>query len=491
MAGTMQKISIQDIVNYYGNPRHAIASNEKDTLRNLFGAVGNQYMLNLAEDIKTYGLLGNQQIVVVYSEEMKKYVVYEGNRRVAAIKMLLQPADFDFMDVSSQEKAKVLSSQVQDSIEDIMCYVTDEKEAFFIMERLHSGEDRGRGLKAWNAKEKEIFKVRQSNQKSISYLIDFYIKRYCSGFDITSIMPFTTIQRIFGNREVRRKIGLDITDENTFTAEKMQLVLHVIKEIEGSAQEAGVPVTRLYNRARDIEDKVIPMIEDIAKDKISEDDLNDSPEVTQTPLSKSDCVGNEHFEKDTTKTNLSEQEKMEEVSVSSENSAMVSSQSNGAGGSKNLPYFFSGIDYSNLNPSDANSHGIAEVCKELQYFSEKRLVDKLPIATVFLIRTVIEQAIIYYSKTHCIQGQNKLIWENIKGISKLGNIISNYNKNLPNYITDTTMRQYFTSLFSDYEKNVDPLNWVVHRPAEFQLDTVTIIELPKKGLLTLINYLIS
>lgn len=62
---------------------------------------------------------------------------------------------------------------------------------------------------------------------------------------------------------------------------------------------------------------------------------------------------------------------------------------------------------------------------------------------------------------------------------------------LVSFITDTTMRQYFTNLFGNYEDNVDPLNWVVHRPAEFQLDSSTLVELPRKGLLTLINFLLS
>ena len=109
----------------------------------------------------------------------------------------------------------------------------------------------------------------------------------------------------------------------------------------------------------------------------------------------------------------------------------------------------------------------------------------------FLVRSIIEQSIIYYSKKHYIQGQNKLIWEKIKDIGKLSKIIENYKRNLPNYITDTTMRQYFTNLFGNYEDNVDPLNWVVHRPAEFQLDSSTLVELPRKGLLTLINFLLS
>lgn len=156
-----------------------------------------------------------------------------------------------------------------------------------------------------------------------------------------------------------------------------------------------------------------------------------------------------------------------------------------------MPYFFQGLNYSSLNPNDAETHGVTAVCRELQLFSDRRLVATYPIATTFLVRSIIEQSIIYYSKKHYIQGQNKLIWEKIKDIGKLSEIIENYKRNLPNYITDTTMRQYFTNLFGNYKDNVDPLNWVVHRPAEFQLDSSTLVELPRKGLLTLINFLLS
>ena len=87
------------------------------------------------------------------------------------------------------------------------------------------------------------------------------------------------------------------------------------------------------------------------------------------------------------------------------------------GGSRNIPYFFQGINYGALNPNDVDTHGISEVCKELQLFSDKRLVATFPIAATFLVRTAIEQSIIFYSKKHNIQGQNKLIWEDIKGIN--------------------------------------------------------------------------
>lgn len=479
MSGTIRKVNISEIVNYYENPRHAIAFSEEETLKKLFEAVGNQYMLNLAEDVQKNGLLGNQQIVVVYSENLHKFVVYEGNRRVAAIKLLLNPESFTFLDKATIDKAKTIAENGRVS-GDIPCYITDEQEAFFIMERLHSGEDKGRGTKKWTAREKEAFKVRQSHEKNISYLIDYYVKKHFDGLDITTILPFTTIQRIFNNREVKQLIGLDISNEQTFTPNKMQLVIDASKWIVKEADNAGASVTRLFNKARTIEDKLLPWISEYAQNNGAVgfvDAEGGSP--SQGSSSNTNNNGTSNSNRET--------EKGETEGTTVENRNVGTN----FGGNRNLPYFFQGLNYSQLNPSDADSHGVSSICRELQLFSDRKLVATYPIASAFLVRALIEQSIIYYSKKHNIQGQNKLIWENIKDIQKLSKIIDNYRKNLANYITDTSMRQYFTLLFANYQDNVDPLNWVVHKPAEFRLDSSTLIELPRKGLLALINFMIS
>ncbi len=488
----IQPIKVSNLLNYYENPRHAIGSNEKDTLKKLFDSVGTQYMLNLAEDIQKNGLMGNQQVAVVYSDDVHKYVVYEGNRRVAVVKLLLDPNYFDFLDKATIEKAKKIAKRgnIPDTIN---CYVTDEKNAFFIMERTHSGEDKGRGIKQWSSREKAAFKARQSHEKKISYLIDFYIKKYFDGFDITTILSFTTIQRIFNNSEVRKQIGLDISDESSFTVARMQLIIDASKWIKDEAEASNMAITRLFNKSKAIEDKLIPWIQKYMQER----KVDNSNIANQRMLSKE----TEHKSDDSVTSDKSDvtHSDIPDVKIegnsgqqnrTTEKNGEKRSKSN-LGGYKNLPYFFQGIDYSNLNPNDAETHGVAEVCKELQLFSEKKLVSTYPVAAAFLVRAVIEQSIIYYAKKHNIQGQDKLIWENIKNIGKLSKIIENYKKNLPNYITDSTMRQYFESLFKNYEDNIDPLNWVVHRPAEFQLDAGTLVELPKKGLLTLINFMLS
>lgn len=479
MFGALRVIKVNDILNYYENPRHAVAMSEKDTLKKLFAAVGNQYMLNLAEDINNNGLLPNQQLVVVYNDEIKKYVVYEGNRRIAAIKLLLNLSLFDFLDAASYARAEKLTKKIKNPIFEVPCYVTDEKEAFFIMERLHSGEDKGRGVKAWSSREKDIFEVRCGNKKSLSYLIDYYIKKYFDNFDITNIINFTTISRIFGSKKIKEKIGLDVDDEKTFTKSKMELIINISKELRNESDNRNIPMTRLYNRVSETENRVIPLI-----------DLYDNNVLGEQSVRNNDSLDKKNITSKNNSPKVKKKDETEKTQISKKKNKTLEASKN-LGEKKNLPYFFLGIDYSNLDPNDSDTHGILEICKELQYFSEKHLVEKLPIASAFLIRSAIEQSIKYYSKKTNIQGQNKLIWENIKNIINLSKIIDNYNKNLSNYITNEDMRQYFTSLFGNYKDNVDPLNWVVHRPAEFQLDSLTLIELPKKGLLTLLNYMIS
>ena len=405
---------------------------------------------------------------------MDKYIVYEGNRRIACLKLLLYPDMFTFLGKASVDKIKKMTNGTNlEDMKTVFCYITNEEEAFFIMERLHSGEDKGRGTKKWSSREKENFKVRQNHSKNISYLIDFYIKKYFEGYDITKIIPFTTIQRIYNNKEVKKVLSLNVDDENTFTKEKMQVVIDTSKWIIEEANRQDIPPTRLFNRAKEIEDGIIPKLKEIVdKEKQNENIINFSKKADHKRI---DEINKQQHQK----ADLEQKAKQ------------PINKLKGSGGKNNLPYFFQGISFGHLNPDDVENHGVIRVCRELQIISNKKLVDEMPMASVFLVRTVIEQSLIYYSKKHKIQGQDKLIWCDIEKISKLSKIVEKYIKNLPNYITDVNMRDYFNKLFSDYNETVNPLNWVIHRPYEYLPNTSEIITLPQKGLLTIINFLIS
>jgi len=561
MKGEIKNIQLEDIVNYNKNPRHSVGNDEIETLKNLFDKVGNQYMINLAEDIFNNDLLPIDIITVVYSEEMQKYIVFEGNRRVACIKLLMNPDEFIFLDSNTINKIKkTTSSGFKYDFSKIQAYVTDEEEGFYIMEKVHTGEDQGRGRKAWSSREKDIFKSRRNNTKTMALMIDQYVRKYKDNFDITMILPFTTLDRIFNNREIKQRIGINLEDENSFTKERIELIIYICRKSAEKAKSENQGVSRIFNKSRIIEDIVLPWIDvfydDKEEDKEEKSSKTDNKnnnnaenkdnrntgngsnstennvkillkdivtvqEGTELYLKSSDITNisanqiailksnnfmmNEYYIFQNTNTvgeyiveylykdNIAKLKVIVEKKSDNTNQKNDNNQK-GNGGKNNLPYFFSGIGYGHLNSNDADTHGVARICHELRLFSSKKYVLDFPISSAFLVRAIIEHSLILYSKKNKIQGQDKVIWLNISDNGKAKNlykIIDNYNKNLPNYIGNTNIREYFTKLFSNYNENANPLNWVIHRPEEYVLAPDKLVTLPSEGLLTVINYLIK
>ncbi|MCY8222720.1 hypothetical protein [Bacillus haynesii] len=262
-------VNVSNILNYSKNPRHDIGTNEIDTIKKLINKVGSQYMYNLASDIFRNGLLGANLPTLVYSSERKKYIVYEGNRRVACIKLLNDPSILTTIDNALKQRIeKLINTEKAEYSNDIYCLITNEEEAFTIMERTHSGEDKGRGLKAWTPKEKDLFKSRLKNKVTIELIIADLFEKYLKE-DITEKISYTTIQRFFNNREVKKALAIN-SDFSNITKEKIVLIKYLIdKAIEESIKE-NVTLTRLFNRAREIEDFFVPLIENYQLDLTDE-----------------------------------------------------------------------------------------------------------------------------------------------------------------------------------------------------------------------------
>ena len=56
----------------------------------LSGATPSEEMYNLSKDIVEDGLNPFEMPIVCYDEDLKKYIIYEGNRRVSCIKLMTQ-----------------------------------------------------------------------------------------------------------------------------------------------------------------------------------------------------------------------------------------------------------------------------------------------------------------------------------------------------------------------------------------------------------------
>lgn len=267
-------VNVSNILNYAENPRHDIGMSQVDTIKKLINKVGAQYMYNLASDIYVNGLLGANLPVLVYEPEKKKYLVYEGNRRIACIKFLNDPDLLTTIDKALKqriEKLKKMSKAAYSN--DIYCLITEEEKAFTIMERIHSGEDKGRGTKAWTPKEKAVFKSRLKDKITVELVIANLFEIHFKE-DITKKISYTTIQRFFNNREVKKAIDIN-SEFSNITKEKILLIKFLIDRVIEESEKKNVTLTRLFNKAREIEDFFIPLINNYNLNKNEKDNQRD------------------------------------------------------------------------------------------------------------------------------------------------------------------------------------------------------------------------
>lgn len=289
-----KNINISEILNYEENPRHDIASGQHETLKMLIEKVGAIYMFNLAQDIYLNGLISANIPVVVWNNNIKKYIAYEGNRRIACIKILDNPSLLDTINKSLKEKIEKLKMNNEGKYtNEIQCFVTDKSNAFFIMERIHAGEDKGRGLKAWSPKEKQVF-LDRTNESSPIELVITQMNKELFDIDYTDDIGYTNIQRFFRNRAVKK--ALEINDAKTdIDKEKLLLINFLLDKALKKSKEEKKPLSRLFDRARDIEDFFLPLISSY---KINKGDLKTAPSEDRpgkdniTPHNKDD-KGNE------------------------------------------------------------------------------------------------------------------------------------------------------------------------------------------------------
>lgn len=89
-----KNVKLSNLIVYSENPRHKRATSEYEAMKLLWKNKRNsEKMMNLAKDIAANGLSPVETLAVVPANDKNgKYLVYDGNRRVTALKVLLDPS---------------------------------------------------------------------------------------------------------------------------------------------------------------------------------------------------------------------------------------------------------------------------------------------------------------------------------------------------------------------------------------------------------------
>lgn len=279
----VKEIEIINLLLDDANPRflNPVDSQREALLKIVKGQQDKLY--NLADIFVEYGALLHENLVVTpKKDEDGKYIVKEGNRRLAALKILLTPQIIETEDARLFQKFNRLHTVSLDKpISKMSCLVTsDEKKIAAIVSLRHNGENDGRGVVEWNTVQKIRNKINNHENDFETRTLNFLISIPVDEETLESL-NFTNLTRLMQDKYVQEMIGIH-DDKKQITLDTSNKINEAaLKQIlyDFSGEEA-LPVKLIYNKSdrKKYIDDVISKIQDSQSQGINQEGKDTSTE---------------------------------------------------------------------------------------------------------------------------------------------------------------------------------------------------------------------
>lgn len=186
-------------------------------------------MKNLAKDIVEQRRIYEPPLV---RKEGEKFTVYDGNRRVACLKLLNNPShsptkewkDF-FVELSTKGHGSIPRK--------IDCQIEDDREVIDeILYRRHTGSQSGIGQMSWDEPAKTIFVNRTGKdfRLNLAEQIEKILKS--SGMlDAATRVPRSNLNRLLSSEYLRNRVGIAVSGKTVELTHKEEKVLGALKRI--------------------------------------------------------------------------------------------------------------------------------------------------------------------------------------------------------------------------------------------------------------------
>lgn len=264
---SVEEIPLEKLAIDLINPRHPNQPSQREAIHIIARSQGLK-LYKLAKDIVEKGLNPTDLIMVTPADEHGMHTVLEGNRRVAALKLLVSPELLRSMGLRSSLEGQFHTLQ-QRARQDgsipssVRCAVVPREEATHWIQLKHTGENEGVGIVPWDGIAADRFRGRSPALTAVqlvenSNYLDAETKKNLN------TIPITTVGRLLTTPEARRAIGVDVRNGE-------------LSIVAPNQEEA---LARLAMVVRDVANGVIN-VNDIEK---KEDRIAYAHKVAATPL---------------------------------------------------------------------------------------------------------------------------------------------------------------------------------------------------------------
>lgn len=245
-----RQLKIADLLLDLENPRISNASGQKDVLQKIIEDQDTKLIVLAESIVEDGGLNPMDRLLVIKSPDAEgKYIVIEGNRRFAAIKILNSPAVLTGLEVRApiQKRLEALATEFDlSTVEPLDCFeVKDRAEGAPWIHMRHTGENEGRGIVDWNSVARRRFIGRDPALQALDFVVTHGGLTDDEKERIGTRFPITTLDRLLSTPAVRAKLGLEIKDQKLVTKLPADQVMKALRRIVRDLVNQDVVVTAI------------------------------------------------------------------------------------------------------------------------------------------------------------------------------------------------------------------------------------------------------
>lgn len=467
-------ISIDKILVNPDNPRNAqvLINDEILIMQHLIRTPSEaKAMHKLITDIYTDGWYPQSIITVTYDETKDKYIAWDGNRRLTAMRILQQPSlveELKHFSYLQKQNIGMLSRNIErDGFFEVPCYVADSFEE--CAQYIRSIYTTDTGALKWDSAAIKRFEDKFGRKNIFAQL-----SKFCpSAFDkIDENFPVEKFEKIATSRAGKEFLDISFDGDILMPLSDTKELSNKLKDLVKEVQTGKITTENLRNNSK---------IEEFLNKKDTNNvgvNTNNSKSQTTKDVNKKMKENKKGNDKKPI-GNKKQLPNQTEIKIPTKFSTIR----------KNDNYIlFKLLDITNLDKKNERAIGIRNLAYEIKKLSTNAQYKVFPISYCFLIRALLEQTSIYFLI-------NKGKWDKWKAENnnrelRLEKILERIGKDKQNLIVDDTICRLWEVCFNNSAtKNYFDL--VIHHPYRIIANEESIKAITDSGVFAIIQFFIN
>jgi hypothetical protein len=251
------RLTIDQLLLDTENPRIGDASSQHDALQRILDDQ-EEKLFELAQSIVADGMNPLDRLLVLRENKASnRFVALEGNRRVAALKILANPVVLTGLNLKPalQKRLEELAQNFNKArVEPLDGYeaVSREAGASWIHLR-HTGENEGRGVVGWSGHAAARFRGTDPGLQALEF-VRAYGNLTDSQKEATgNSFPITTLDRLLATPDVRKRIGVEIKNRKLYSALPPEELIKPLRRIVLDLAQKTVRVGQLMKKDQQLD----------------------------------------------------------------------------------------------------------------------------------------------------------------------------------------------------------------------------------------------